>query len=50
MPSENDDTLMSSQETVYQDILSPPNDVVPEKLLDPDPNIDESEEVEMAGE
>lgn len=33
-----------------QDILSPPKDVVPEKLIDPDPNLDHLEEVEMAGE
>lgn len=46
--SENDDTWISSQETVYQDIPSSPKDESCEKLVDPDPNLDaDLEEVEL---
>ena len=43
---------MSSQETVSQDIPSTPKDVLQEKLIDPDPdpNLSDVEEVELAGE
>ncbi|XP_047959215.1 centromere protein C-like isoform X2 [Salvia hispanica] len=49
-PSENDDMWMSSQETVSQDIPSTPKDVLQEKLIDPDPdpNLSDVEEVELA--
>ncbi|XP_057772978.1 centromere protein C [Salvia miltiorrhiza] len=47
-PSENDDMWMSSQETVHQDIPSPPNDVLHKKLIDPDPNLSDVEEIELA--
>ncbi|KAL1551469.1 centromere protein C-like isoform X2 [Salvia divinorum] len=47
-PSENDDMWMSSQETVSQDIPSPPKDVLQEKLIDLDSNLSDVEEVELA--
>ncbi|XP_047966323.1 centromere protein C-like isoform X2 [Salvia hispanica] len=46
-PSENDDMWMSSQETVSQDIPSPPKDVL-QKLINPDPNVCDVEEVDLA--
>ncbi|XP_042056844.1 centromere protein C-like isoform X2 [Salvia splendens] len=52
-PSENDDMWISSQETVSQDIPSPPKDVLQEKIIDPDPdpNLSDVEEdsTELAG-
>ncbi|KAL2458704.1 centromere protein C-like [Forsythia ovata] len=49
-PSENDDTLMSSQEIVEQDILDAPKHDSQQKIIDPTPSPNtDLQEVELAG-